>query len=67
MNANDKVLKLQLLHKTRLVGCLQQHIFKNNQWHDVHVFEQLKQDWAAQKQHYSLADIAAAFDDWELT
>lgn len=66
MNANDKVLKLQLLHKTRLVGCLKQHIFKNNQWHDVHVFEQLKQDWAAQKQHYNLADIAAAFEDWEL-
>lgn len=66
MNANEKVLKLQLLHKTRLVGCLKQHIYKQDQWHDVHIFEQLKQDWSKQKQHFSLDEIKAAFDDWEL-
>lgn len=65
MNANDKVVKLQLLHKTRLVGVLKQHIFKNGEFHDVHLFEQLKQDWLEQKQHFSLEQIAAAFDDWK--
>lgn len=64
MNANEKVLKIQLLHKTRLVGCLKQHIFKNGTWHDVHIFEQLKQDWTQQKQHYPLAQIKASFEGW---
>ncbi|WP_372872413.1 UDP-4-amino-4,6-dideoxy-N-acetyl-beta-L-altrosamine N-acetyltransferase [Shewanella sp.] len=65
MNANEKVVKLQLLHKTRLVGVFKQHIFKYGEFHDVHVFEQLKEDWILQKQHYSLEHIAAAFNDWK--
>lgn len=65
MDANAKVVKLQKLHKTRLVGCLHQHIVKNGSYHDVHVFEQLKQDWTQQKQHFDITIIKAAFDDWE--
>jgi RimJ/RimL family protein N-acetyltransferase len=58
-------VKLQKLHKTRLVGCLHQHIYKNGHYHDVYVFEQLKEDWAKQKQHFDMTTIKAAFDDWE--
>ncbi|MGL4474615.1 MAG: GNAT family N-acetyltransferase [Shewanella sp.] len=65
LDANDKVVKLQTLHKTRLVGHLKQHIVKNGQFLDVHVFEQLKQDWLTQKQHFNLDKIAAAFNDWD--
>ncbi|MBI1674473.1 MULTISPECIES: UDP-4-amino-4,6-dideoxy-N-acetyl-beta-L-altrosamine N-acetyltransferase [unclassified Shewanella] len=64
LNANEKVVKLQTLHKTRLVGFLKQHIFKNGQFLDVYIFEQLKEDWLSQKQHYSLEKISAAFNDW---
>ena len=64
MDANAKVVKLQKLHKTKLVGCLHQHIYKHGKFHDVHVFEQLKEDWSQQKQHFDLTTIKAAFDDW---
>lgn len=65
MDANAKVVKLQELHKTRLVGCFKQHIYKKGEYHDVHVFELLKQDWAKQKQHFDLATIQSAFEDWK--
>jgi len=65
MDANAKVIKLQTLHKTRLVGCLKQHVYKQGKFHDVHVFEQLKEDWSQQKQHFDLSIIKAAFKDWE--
>jgi len=64
LDANVKVIKLQKLHKTRLVGLLKEHISKDGQLHDVHIFEQLKQDWSTQKQHFSLDKIRAAFSDW---
>ncbi|WP_434952558.1 UDP-4-amino-4,6-dideoxy-N-acetyl-beta-L-altrosamine N-acetyltransferase [Shewanella sp. HL-SH4] len=64
LDANEKVVKLQTLHKTRLVGHLKQHICKNGQLLDVHIFEQLKEDWLTQKQHFSLDKISAAFNDW---
>lgn len=64
MNANEKVLKIQLLHKTRLVGHFKEHIFKHGKFHDIHIFEQLKSDWINQKQHFPLSQIQAAFDDW---
>jgi UDP-4-amino-4,6-dideoxy-N-acetyl-beta-L-altrosamine N-acetyltransferase len=65
LDANEKVVKLQSLHKTRLVGHLKQHIYKNNEFLDVHIFEQLKDDWCNQKQHFSLEKIKAAFNDWD--
>lgn len=64
LDANEKVVKLQTLHKTRLVGHLKQHICKNGQLLDVHIFEQLKEDWLPQKQHFNLEKISAAFNDW---
>ncbi|ABE56386.1 Acetyltransferases including N-acetylases of ribosomal proteins-like protein [Shewanella denitrificans OS217] len=64
LDANEKVVKLQLLHKTRLVGYLKQHIYKNGQFLDLYIFELLKDDWANQKQHFDLAKIATAFNDW---
>ncbi|MBO1256010.1 GNAT family N-acetyltransferase [Alteromonas sp. 5E99-2] len=65
LDANEKVVKLQSIHKTRYVGYLRQHISKNNELLDVHIFEQLKEDWNKQKQHFSLDTIKAAYNDWE--
>jgi UDP-4-amino-4,6-dideoxy-N-acetyl-beta-L-altrosamine N-acetyltransferase len=65
LDANEKVVKLQSIHKTRYVGHLKQHIYKNNELLDVHIFEQLKEDWCKQKQHFSLDIIKAAFSDWD--
>ncbi|ESE41170.1 UDP-4-amino-4,6-dideoxy-N-acetyl-beta-L-altrosamine N-acetyltransferase [Shewanella xiamenensis] len=64
LDANDKVVKLQKLHKTRLVGQLKQHIFKNGQFLDVYIFEQLREDWINQKQHFTLDKISKSFNDW---
>lgn len=64
MDANEKVVKLQILHKTQFIGIFKQHILKNGRFHDVHVFELLKSDWLTQKQHYSLITIRDAFDNW---
>lgn len=65
LDANEKVVKLQSMHKTRCVGYLKQHIVKNGEFLDVHIFEQLKEDWHKQKQHFSLDKISAAFNDWD--
>lgn len=65
LDANEKVVKLQKLHKSRFVGILKQHIFKNGTFYDVHVFEQLKEDWVNQKQHFTLDIIRDAFDNWD--
>ena len=64
LGANDKVIKLQKLHRSRLVGVLEQHVYKYGQFHDVHIFEQLRDNWKQQKQHFPLATIKAAFTDW---
>ena len=64
MGANEKVVKLQTLHKTRHVGCLKDHIFKYGEYHDVHLFEILKSDWESQKQRFSLDQLKSAFEDW---
>lgn len=64
MGGNEAVIKLQTLHKTRLVGCLKEHIYKNGQFHDVHLFELLKSDWEQQQKPFSKERIKAAFADW---
>ena len=64
MGANKKVEKIQALHKTRHVGILKDHVYKYGQFHDVHIFEQLKSDWLTMKQHFPLADIQRAYANW---
>jgi len=65
LDANKKVVKLQKLQKSTVVGCLTQHVYKNGQFHDVIIFETLKQNWRQHKQHYSLEHIKQAFEGWD--
>jgi UDP-4-amino-4,6-dideoxy-N-acetyl-beta-L-altrosamine N-acetyltransferase len=64
MGANDKVVRLNKLHGTHLIGTLRQHIFKNGKFHDVKIFEQLRNEWHSQKQHFPLQVIQQAYQDW---
>jgi hypothetical protein len=41
LDSNKKAMTLQVLLKNRYVGCLKQHILKNNIFHDVHLYEML--------------------------
>lgn len=61
MAGNDNVMKLHQLQGYREVGVCRQHVFKGGQFHDVHLFELLKESWA--KRSGSLARIPAKFED----
>ena len=45
MDINVGVQKLHAKQGARLVGIYEQHICKNDKWHDVHVFEMTKDHW----------------------
>lgn len=45
MDINEGVRKLHVKQGAREVGMLEQHILKNNMWHDVYMFEMTKQRW----------------------
>jgi UDP-4-amino-4,6-dideoxy-N-acetyl-beta-L-altrosamine N-acetyltransferase len=62
--SNEKAQKIQKLKKNRLVGCLKQHIFKNNTFHDVYLYEALREDWERETKIVSEEIIHNAFDDW---
>lgn len=64
LDSNKKAIKLQALLHNHYVGCLQQHIFKNNTFHDVHVYEVLHEDWARIPRFFSAEQLKNAFDDW---
>jgi RimJ/RimL family protein N-acetyltransferase len=46
MAGNDKVVKIQRVLRFREVGTYRDHVLKNGAWHDVHVFEQTREEWA---------------------
>lgn len=45
MDINEGVQKLHLKQGAREVGVLEHHIFKNNVWHNVYIFEMTKANW----------------------
>lgn len=45
LETNKKVLKLQELLGMQLAGVLKEHIFKSNEWLDLHIYEQLSTNW----------------------
>jgi UDP-4-amino-4,6-dideoxy-N-acetyl-beta-L-altrosamine N-acetyltransferase len=47
MEENEGVRKLHLKQGAREVGYFLDHIFKNNQYHHVYIFEMTKEMWAA--------------------
>lgn len=64
LTSNDKAIKIQEIKKNRLVGCFKEHVFKNNTFHDVYVYEALRKDWEAERKIVSAETIQHAFDDW---
>ena len=52
MAENRTVQKLHLQQGAREVGYLEKHILKNEQWHDVYLFEMTKERWKEVGQKY---------------
>lgn len=64
LGANESIIKLQKLYKARLVGYLRQHIFKSGHFHDVYIFEHLKEDWEKEHHPFGVEHVKKTFDDW---
>ena len=65
MDINKPILRSHKFHKYHFVGVLQQHILKNGQYHDVHLFEMLKEDWEKRPYRpYSLEQSVSLFEDY---
>lgn len=45
MEGNVNIIKLHALYGFRKVGILKQHVFKYDKYHDVIIFELLKENW----------------------
>lgn len=52
MDINEGVRKLHMKQGAREVGYFEHHILKNNQWHNVYVFEMTKERWLEIGQKY---------------
>ncbi len=57
MEGNHSVTKIHKLHGYREVGIFKNHIFKNNQFHDVYLMELLKVDWDKKSSKYKKSVI----------
>jgi UDP-4-amino-4,6-dideoxy-N-acetyl-beta-L-altrosamine N-acetyltransferase len=45
MAGNENIMKIHRMHGYREVGVLAKHVFKNGEYHDVHLFELLQEHW----------------------
>lgn len=52
MAGNDNVIKLHEFHGYRQVGIWQQHVYKYGRFHDVYLFELLRDRWQELAAHY---------------
>ena len=52
MEGNDRVCDMHEFHGYRKAGTLKQHIFKYNRFHDLYLFELLRDDWLKQSDQY---------------
>lgn len=52
MSANDRVIRSQVMNGYRHVGTLRQHAVKHGERHDLHVFEQLRDDWLKYREKF---------------
>ena len=48
---NKNIMKIHQMHGHRQVGVYRDHIFKNDQFHDVILSELLSEVWLAQKRY----------------
>lgn len=52
LGGNRRLLRQQELIGYRHVGILRQHHLKRGEWHDVHIFEQLRSDWIEHREKF---------------
>lgn len=52
LGENDRVLKMHEMLGYRRVGVLRDHIHKDDGWHDVVLWELLREDWVAQERRF---------------
>lgn len=62
MAGNDQVIRIQSVLRCRFVGVLEQHVFKNGEFHDVHVFETLRSAYEARPRPFPPERTLAAFE-----
>lgn len=65
MSGNDRVVKGQEVNGLRHVGIYRDHIYKYERYHDVYVFELLKEDWDRfPRRPFTVEETLAAFEPW---
>jgi RimJ/RimL family protein N-acetyltransferase len=52
MSANERVIRSQVMNGYRPVGILREHAIKYGRRHDLHVFEQLRDDWLRHREKF---------------
>lgn len=52
LEGNTGMEKMHMHYGHRFVGTYKQHIFKYNKYHDVNVYELLKEDWLQSKKQF---------------
>ncbi len=61
MAGNDHFIKAKRLMGVREVGVLRQHVFKYGRFHDLHMFELLREEWEATRRLFPLEKTLGAF------
>lgn len=61
MAGNDNFLKAKRLMGVREIGVLRQHVLKYERFHDLHMFELMRDEWVATRRLFSLATTLGAF------
>lgn len=63
MEGNDGVIRIQCRLGFREVGVLRRHIRKYDRWHDVFLFELLREEWETRPRPFPREQTLAAFED----
>lgn len=61
MAGNENVIRIQRTLRMHEVGVLRQHVFKDGRYHDVHIFEFLREDWEKHRSPFPREVTLAAF------
>ncbi len=61
MAGNEKFIRASRRMGVREVGVLRDHVWKNERFHDVHVFEETKAEWQGMRRLFRLETTLAAF------
>lgn len=65
MDGNEKVLRGHKVNGIRYVGTHRQHTFKYEQFHDVHLFEMLREEWDKRSRRpYTIEQSVGLFETY---